>query len=96
MKQYISEEQFNQLSDNKLVVFKKYFNFGEGLTAKWSTLGKIIEILQYEGNKVKLDNCIPASVWVMKDNKEYCELELCAVLWKVFLEYLLKQQGSIV
>lgn len=80
MKQCISEEQFNQLSDDKLINFTKYFDFGEGLTAKWWTLGKIVEILQKEKIRIKLDNCIPASVWVDKDGKEYCEMELCDAL----------------
>lgn len=88
MKQRISEEQFNQLSDDKLIDFTKHFNFGEGLTAKWWTVGKIIEILQREGIKIKLDNCVPSSVWVLKDNKEYCEMELCDALWKVLLDYI--------
>jgi hypothetical protein len=88
MKQCISEEQFNQLSYDKLIEFAKYFNVGEGLTAKWWTLGKIIEVLQGEGIKILLDNCIPASVWVERDKKEYCGIELCDVLWKVILNYI--------
>jgi len=88
MKQSISEEQFNQLTDTKLIDFTKYFKFGEGLTAKWWTVGKIIEILQCEGIKIKLDNSIPSSVLVVKDNKEYCEMELCDALWNVLLAYI--------
>jgi len=88
MKQCISEEQFNQLPDDKLIEFTKYFKFGEGLTAKWWTLGKLIEILQGEGIKILLDNCIPASVWVEKDKKEYCDREICDALWKIVLDYI--------
>lgn len=88
MKQCISEEQLNQLSDDKLIEHTQFFNFGEGLTAKWWTLGKLIEIIQKKEIKIKLDNSIPASVLVVKDNKEYCEMELCDALWKVFLDYI--------
>lgn len=88
MKQCITEEQFNKLSDEKLISLTKYFKFGEGLTPKWWTIGKLIEILQHEEVKIRLDNCIPASVFVIKDNKEYCEMELCDALWEVVLDYV--------
>ncbi len=88
MKLCITEEQYNQLPDENVVEFTKYFKFAEGLESKWWTLGKNIEVLQGENIKVEIDNCIPASVWVIKENgkKEYTGMELCDVLWNVLLD----------
>ena len=50
------------------------------------TVGKMIEILQDKEIKVIIDNCTPASVKDVKNNKEYCEMELCDALWKIVID----------
>lgn len=47
------------------------------------SIGKMIEILQEENTKVILDNCIPASVKDVRNNKEYLAMELCDALWEL-------------
>lgn len=52
------------------------------------SIGKMIEILQHMELKVVVDNCIPASVKVIKDNREYCDMDLCDALWKCIVDYI--------
>lgn len=49
-------------------------------------IGKMMEILQKIGIKIIIDNCIPASVRDCKNNKEYCEMELCDALWNAIVD----------
>lgn len=50
------------------------------------TIGKMIEILQRKEIKLLIDNCIPVSVKDMKNDKEYCDTELCDALWKAVID----------